>query len=65
MSFVVIPREERYLQAHFGDEYAGYKASVFGAGLGPTGLVKLMLKPSVGRPRRSRSDRSVQAKELT
>ena len=28
MSFVVIPREERYLEAHFGDEYARYKASV-------------------------------------
>jgi protein-S-isoprenylcysteine O-methyltransferase Ste14 len=28
MSFVVIPREERYLEAHFGDEYAKYKARV-------------------------------------
>lgn len=28
MSFVVIPREERYLEARFGDEYAGYRASV-------------------------------------
>jgi protein-S-isoprenylcysteine O-methyltransferase Ste14 len=28
MSFVVIPREERYLEARFGEEYAGYKASV-------------------------------------
>jgi protein-S-isoprenylcysteine O-methyltransferase Ste14 len=28
MSFVVIPREEHYLQARFGEEYARYKASV-------------------------------------
>ena len=28
MSFVVIPREERYLEACFGDEYERYKASV-------------------------------------
>ena len=28
MSFVVIPREERYLEACFGDEYKRYKASV-------------------------------------
>jgi len=28
MSFVVIPREERYLEARFGAEYAKYKASV-------------------------------------
>src|SRR5215469_11071787 len=28
ISFVVIPREERYLEAHFGEEYATYKASV-------------------------------------
>ena len=28
MSFVVIPREERYLEARFGEEYAAYKASV-------------------------------------
>jgi protein-S-isoprenylcysteine O-methyltransferase Ste14 len=28
MSFVVIPREERYLEARFGEEYATYKASV-------------------------------------
>lgn len=28
MSFVVIPREERYLEARFGEEYASYKASV-------------------------------------
>jgi protein-S-isoprenylcysteine O-methyltransferase Ste14 len=28
MSFVVIPREERYLQARFGKQYARYKASV-------------------------------------
>jgi len=27
-SFVVIPREERYLEERFGEEYAGYKASV-------------------------------------
>lgn len=28
MSFVVIPREERYLEARFPDEYVSYKASV-------------------------------------
>ena len=28
MSFVVIPREERYLEARFSFEYASYKASV-------------------------------------
>jgi protein-S-isoprenylcysteine O-methyltransferase Ste14 len=28
MSFAVIPREERYLEARFGEEYARYKASV-------------------------------------
>lgn len=28
MSFVVIPREERYLEASFGKEYVTYKASV-------------------------------------
>jgi protein-S-isoprenylcysteine O-methyltransferase Ste14 len=28
MSFVVIPREERYLEARFAEEYAAYKASV-------------------------------------
>lgn len=28
ISFVVIPREERYLEARFGEEYAMYKASV-------------------------------------
>ena len=28
ISLVVIPREERYLEAHFGKEYATYKASV-------------------------------------
>ena len=28
ISFVVIPREERYLEARFGEEYATYKASV-------------------------------------
>jgi protein-S-isoprenylcysteine O-methyltransferase Ste14 len=28
MSIVVIPREERYLEVRFGDEYAQYKASV-------------------------------------
>ena len=28
MSFVVIPREECYLEARFGEEYARYKASV-------------------------------------
>ena len=28
ISFVVIPREERYLEARFGAEYATYKASV-------------------------------------
>jgi len=28
ISLVVIPREERYLEAHFGEEYATYKASV-------------------------------------
>jgi protein-S-isoprenylcysteine O-methyltransferase Ste14 len=28
ISFVVIPREERYLESNFGDEYAMYKASV-------------------------------------
>ena len=28
MSFVVIPREERYLEARFGEEYSAYKASV-------------------------------------
>ncbi len=28
MSFVVIPREERYLEARFAEEYARYKASV-------------------------------------
>jgi protein-S-isoprenylcysteine O-methyltransferase Ste14 len=28
ISFVVIPREERYLKARFGEEYATYKASV-------------------------------------
>jgi protein-S-isoprenylcysteine O-methyltransferase Ste14 len=28
MSFVVIPREERYLEVRFGKEYATYKASV-------------------------------------
>ena len=28
MAFVVIPREERYLEACFGDEYERYKASV-------------------------------------
>jgi protein-S-isoprenylcysteine O-methyltransferase Ste14 len=26
MSFVVIPREERYLECRFGAEYLGYKA---------------------------------------
>ena len=29
MSFVVIPREESYLEAHFGEKYAAYKASVW------------------------------------
>jgi protein-S-isoprenylcysteine O-methyltransferase Ste14 len=28
MSFVVIPREERYLEARFTEEYAAYRASV-------------------------------------
>ena len=28
MAFVVIPREERYLQARFGEEYANYRATV-------------------------------------
>jgi protein-S-isoprenylcysteine O-methyltransferase Ste14 len=28
MSFVVIPREERYLEARFPSEYVPYKASV-------------------------------------
>jgi protein-S-isoprenylcysteine O-methyltransferase Ste14 len=28
ISFVVIPREERYLKARFGEEYSTYKASV-------------------------------------
>ena len=28
MSFVVIPREERYPEARFSEEYAAYKASV-------------------------------------
>ncbi len=28
MSYVVIPREERYLEGKFGAEYLGYKASV-------------------------------------
>ena len=28
MSFVVIPREERYLEAKFPSEYMRYKASV-------------------------------------
>ena len=28
MSFVVIPREERYLEARFGKEYAAYKATI-------------------------------------
>jgi len=28
MSLVVIPREERYLEARFGEEYSRYKASV-------------------------------------
>ena len=28
MSFVVIPREERYLSEHFDEEYARYRASV-------------------------------------
>lgn len=28
MSFVVIPREERYLERRFGDEYLRYKAKV-------------------------------------
>jgi protein-S-isoprenylcysteine O-methyltransferase Ste14 len=28
ISFVVIPREERYLEVRFGEEYATYKASV-------------------------------------
>ncbi len=28
ISFVVIPREESYLEARFGEEYAAYKASV-------------------------------------
>ena len=28
MSFVVIPREERYLEAHFPSEYLPYKAAV-------------------------------------
>src|SRR5215467_2570536 len=28
MSFVVIPREERYLEARFSEEYAAYKARV-------------------------------------
>jgi len=28
MSFVVIPREERYLEARFGEEYTSYNESV-------------------------------------
>jgi protein-S-isoprenylcysteine O-methyltransferase Ste14 len=28
ISFVVIPREEKYLEARFGEEYTAYKASV-------------------------------------
>jgi hypothetical protein len=28
ISFVVIPREERYLEARFGEQYAAYKESV-------------------------------------
>jgi protein-S-isoprenylcysteine O-methyltransferase Ste14 len=28
ISFVVIPREERYLEARFGEEYARYKANI-------------------------------------
>ncbi len=28
MSFIVIPREERYLEGRFGSAYLGYKANV-------------------------------------